>query len=178
MVTLILRPSGVGATTEYTADPAVPNWQNVDEASPDSDGTHVYYYGNAADPIDVYAISPTLLAGKINSVSITVNVSYSGTVNTSWAKGVIRTHDANYAHPTWQYIIWTAGYQNLTFQWTTNPHTSTAWSWSEIYTMQIGQQTHGASSTRYIRVTQVYATIDYTIESVRSNFGMGDCMVF
>lgn len=178
MTTVVLRPTGAGATTEYTASPAVPNWQNVDDTSPDGATTTVGYYGNAIDPIDVYAISPTLLAGKINSVSITVNVSYSGTTNLSWAKGVIRTYDTNYAHPTSKNILYASGYQNLTFAWTTNPHTSTAWSWSDIYTMQIGLQTHSSDSSRYVRASQVYATVDYTAESVRSNFGMGDCMVF
>ena len=178
MTTLTLRPTGAGALTEWTSQyPASgAHWEKVDESVADDDTTYIYSQGT---PTDLFSITPSVLGGKINSVAVTVRVYPEGynAGEDAHAWGAVRTHDTTYYSSASQNFTYHT-YTNLTFTWTTNPNTSSAWTWSEIYTMQIGLKTQINSTVPTVRCTQVYATVDYTVETVKSNFAMGDCGVF
>lgn len=178
MVAVILRPTGNGATQEWSSQypGSGSHYDKVDESVADDDTTYIYSTGA---PTDTFSITPTVLGGKINSVSVVVRLYPLGynAAEDAHAWGVVRTYDTDYPHASSQDFTYST-YTTLTFTWTTNPNTSSAWTWSEIYNMQIGVKATVSSTVPTVRCTQIYASVDYTVETVKSNFAMGDCGVF
>jgi len=71
---------------------------------------------------------------------------------------VIKTYDTEY-DGTEESVVGTA-FDTKSYQWTTNPNTSAAWTWDEIDALQIGVDLKGdGSSSAYL--TQVYASVSY-----------------
>lgn len=165
MATEILRPNGAGDETGIqNVTGAATHWQAVNEAVADDATTTVHHDTDSTSGRDLYTIqSSSVGAGTINSVAITIR--FEGT--TGWSKTAIKTHATVYesaqlssgADDTWS---------TQTVTYTTNPNTGAAWTWSEIAALQIGARNF-RDPVQQGRVTQIYATIDYTAASGPTN---------
>ncbi|MBO3803851.1 MAG: hypothetical protein JTT11_08310 [Candidatus Brockarchaeota archaeon] len=160
-----LRPMGVGTTTQLSKYPSSQsyNWECVDEETADEDVTYVYRVESGfytSSKYDTYAIQDhSLGSGTINSVTIYIRCRMSDTPwGTHWAKTVIRTHDNNYYGN--QNNLGTS-YVNYYTQYSTNPYTTSAWTWSEVDAMEAGVQLAGDVGIQS-RCTQVWVVVDYT----------------
>jgi hypothetical protein len=56
----------------------------------------------------------------------------------------------------------TASYVDYSYQWSTNPNTSSAWTWTEIDALQAGVELRDAAAGKHTRCTQVYVEVSYT----------------
>ena len=160
MATEILRPNAGGANTNCRYwdgaghDPDVnENYKQVDEETPDSAATMVYYsLGTYA--LDTHGIpSHSEGSGVINHVKVYCVMANNGT----YGKVAIRTHSTEYYGDEENL---TASWVAYNRQWDTNPNTGTAWTWDEVDALEIGvalREGGGQSA----RCTQVYVEVDY-----------------
>lgn len=179
MATVTHTPTGAGDLTEFTNQyPASTyHWDKVDDAASDGNSTYIYSTA-AAYKTDLYTHSPTLLGGKINSVVLHAVARKPYSVGSAVTlKNAIKVGGTVY-YGAENTLAYSASYADYTTTYTTSPATGGPWSWSEIYTMQIGVAEYAQDSRYAGYVTRVYAVTDYTLETVRSNFAMGDCGVF
>jgi len=146
-----LRPNGNGSYDNLWNSGCSNNWQCVDETSNDGNSSYVYrtsssYYN------DVYNTeNHTTGTGVIDSLIIYIScrqTSSSGRIYTR-----IRTNGSNYngtqENPG-------SSYSDYSTVYTTNPGTSSAWTWTEIDNLEIGVR------LRRARCTQVWAEVYYT----------------
>jgi len=95
-------------------------------------------------------------SGTINSV--TVYIRTRATSGTHAAEVVIRTHGTdyfgNYTSPV------PTSYTDISATWTTNPNTSSAWTWAEIDALEAGVK-HYNQGAGSVRTTRVYVYVDY-----------------
>ena len=152
--TFTLRPTGTGATTQHYDTGCSSNWQCVDEETSDGDATHVYYSGILLWKTDTYALAdPSASSGNINSVVVYIKAQQYSVL--SRVRTVIRTASTDYygtiiAPPATTYTDYSTTY-------TTNPNTSSAWTWSEVNSLQIGVRSYDHGD-----ITQVWAVVYYT----------------
>lgn len=153
--TFTLRPSGSGAYSNNTHSPGSgSNWDKVDEATSDEASTFVYSSGFLWNSDTYITEDPGSNPGTINSVVIFIRVRslYSGTqtrtiaytYNTRYYGDIINTHGQT-------------SFTNYSTAYTTNPNTSSAWTWSEVNDMQVGVRNY-----YYSDCTQVWAQVYYT----------------
>ena len=149
----ILRPIGVGSTTQLSDHGCGANWECVDEETADDGSTYVEGPSYNSWLVDVYDTEDhTVGSGTIDSVVLHIRCQIghpSSRVSTA-----VRTHsntyDGSQEHPG-------SSYEDFTTTYTTNPQTSSAWTWSEIDDMQIG-----VTIRRSARCTQVWAEVFYS----------------
>ncbi len=165
MVTL--RPMGVGDETLLTPYPGLgeANWEDVDEDPSDVDTTYVEG-GGAAYATDLYALEDTTTLGKGKINSVTVYVSSRGAEKTgAGAMTRIKTNAVAYDGAE---ITLTTAYATYSTPYTTNPQTTSEWTWLEVNNLQAGvglkKPTGGATS----RGTQVWVVVDYTPATLES----------
>lgn len=77
---------------------------------------------------------------------------------------VMRTHNQDYLASSRNVNNDTTNYIEFPQEYTTNPNTGSAWTWDEVDAMECGQENYHHSSwgTGNLRITQVYAEVDYT----------------
>jgi len=145
-----LRPSGAGDRTELTPS-AGANWQCVDEASPDEDGSYVY---TGSGDYDLYALSNHALTGVVTSVTVYARGKLTGDSGSTF-KTVMKTGGNVYYGSVY----------SLSSSWTTrpsptytdNPSTGTTWTWDEVDALQAGVSLTAVSAAY---CTQVYVVVD------------------
>jgi prepilin-type N-terminal cleavage/methylation domain-containing protein len=146
-----LRPNGSGAYTDLTSSGCSDNWECVDEASADGLSTNVYetsssYYS------DTYQIeNHSTGSGTIDSFVIYISCEETNPSGRVYTR--IRTNGNNYdgsqEDPGSSFSIYSTTY-------TTNPFSSSAWTWTEIDNLEIGVY------LRRVRCTQVFVEVYYT----------------
>lgn len=157
--TEILRPNASGSYSECEWHGASSNYRCVDEAIADEDSTYVYKSGGGAS-LDTYNIqNRSEGSGTVNSVTVYARARADG-VDNMRAQIVIRTHAAIY-YGNEIALIGNAGWNNYSENWSTNPYTGEAWTWSEIQYLQIGIKLYD-DGNGYPECTQVYAEVNYT----------------
>lgn len=135
------------------------NYELVDEVTADDDTTYVYTNARLVDggAADTYAAADHASeTGTINSLTVYVRAMRTGA--TGAVIPTVRVGTTTYTS-AWQTIA--SSYANYSYVRTANPATSSAWTWSDIDTMQIGVSAYGAAASQ-ARVTQVWAVVDYT----------------
>ena len=152
---LVLRPTGVGSSTVLVGGGAgAGNWDRVNEETPDDNATYVASSGGPPYETDTYATQDSgMSSGSISSVTIHIRVCKGS--GGSKTKTVLRTGGANYLGAPINLNSTT--YSNHSTAYSTNPATSTAWTWADIDAMETG-----VSSRKGARCTQVYAVAEYT----------------
>lgn len=160
MTTLILRPTSVGRHTGLLDYPSSGNsYAKVDEKVSDGDTTYVYIDGSTGyDEYGITAPDDIIYEGTINSVTVYINCKNYDTTSAS-CKTVMRVNSTDYYGSSVD-ITGVSSYTLYSTTYTTNPSTSTAWTWSDFSGMEIGVY---LSSTDQSRCTQVYVEIDYTL---------------
>jgi hypothetical protein len=157
--TEILRPNAAGSYSECTCSGDSPNYKCVDEAVEDGSSTYVYSSDGAA-LLDTYHIQNRSEAtGTINSVTVHARARAEG-VDDMRMQIVNRTHSTTY-YGSEIALTGNAGWHNYSENWTTNPYTGAAWTWSEIQYLQIGIKLYD-DGDGYPDCTQVYAEVNYT----------------
>jgi hypothetical protein len=155
-----LRPDGAGTTTILTTSGCTNNWECVDEATSDGDGTFVYTT-NTNWQGDSYTAQDSSGTGTINSVTVYIrsrgNFTFFGRPE---AQTVLRTHSTYYTGST---VSLTTSWAPYSTTYATNPNTGSAWTWTEVDDLEIGVMQRGiAFFGLQARTTQVWVEIDYT----------------
>jgi hypothetical protein len=161
-----IRPSAAGDETNIAEQsPATgAHWDKVDEAVSDGDGTYVQTNTSGWEE-DLYNVAnPVTGSGTINYVKAYIVARSLATPAQTSAYVHIKTNGAEY-NGTAQQV--TTSYAPYSQQWNTNPQTGSAWTWSEVNSLQAGAGLRRATATgaggqRYTRLTQVYIEVNYT----------------
>jgi hypothetical protein len=172
MSQLILRPNANGSTIQLSKYPIISsNYQCVDEATSDGDSSYVY---SSAGGYDFYGVpNHSTETGVIDSVKVYVVARKTAIGDT------VRSYPGVYTHSTayWgDYKNLGTSYSENSYTWTTNPNTGSAWTWSEIDSMEIGVKLSTDNpGVNVPRCTQVWVEVDYTdvVAKTSSDTGSG-----
>jgi len=158
MPTAIYRPNADGSYTNIWYPSGVSHYNLVDEDVSDDFTTKVY--SNINDTyVDTYNFANPVERGIINSVTVYVRCcSDSGVF--AYSKPSIYTSGQTIASGSLVQILNT--WSNVSNTWTVNPWTSTAWTWKDLDSLEIGVGLYYSSGPGYIYCTQVWIAIDYT----------------
>lgn len=148
----ILRPIGLGFSSNLTNVNCANNWQCVDESTSDGDGTYVSGSG-AGWNIDLYDTQDHS-AGSGTIDSIIVYVKAKGNGGGMKARTAIRSGGSNYTG--FQYNT-TGSYVDYSTSYLTNPATFAAWTWTDIDNLEIG-----ADLKKVAFCTQAWVEVYYT----------------
>jgi len=154
-----LRPNAAGDITDIFKQ--FPNsgehWDKVAEAEADDFSTYVYT--NKTDyERDLYNIADSSVGtGTINRVTVYFRFSGEDDGGVGYAKALVKTYGAIYQGSEETQIGKT--FDTRSYEWTTNPNTGVAWTWTEINALQIGIDLK--ISGKYAYCTQVYAEVEY-----------------
>jgi len=154
-----LRPEANGVTNTFpTQYPnSTSHYDKVDEVISDGDATYVENNGDWRT--ELYALPVHVSSGVINSVTVKVVVRLTGTDDQLIYYTSLRTHSTNYGGGA--EFVGSATYITKSYTWNTNPNTLAAWTWDEIDALEVGCNARYWGNSN-IRVTQVYAEVDYT----------------
>ena len=165
MSTLILRPNATGdeeSITSATSGVGL-HWQDVDEEAPDEGGS-IVYTTSASYLRDLYNLpAHTTEEGTINSIKIYFRIATSNSAQTVYAKPSQKS-GATVTDGTEVTKTGATTYETFSETYTTNPATSSAYTWDEIDALQVGVQLH-ETSPYYAKCTQVYVEIDYILST-------------
>lgn len=154
--TMVLRPDGSGSVTNLTTSGCGANWQCVDETVADEGGSYVER-AHSGWVTDVYTLEDPADTGcTIQSVTVYCRAR--------------REHNQGRVRPT--VYIGGSEYQgsnlNLTtvwadygHEWTSNPATGAAWTWTDIINLEAGPRLRGQSTTHSAFCTQVWVEVAY-----------------
>jgi hypothetical protein len=160
---LTIRPNAAGRSTLLTAVGEAQNYLCVDEGSQNGDTDYVYSDNQATYINDTYNLTDHATeTGNINFIKIYL----CGRYNTSGVGGVanamkpvLYTNDQYYDGDT--EVALTNSYVTSSWTHTTNPVTSSAWTWTEIDNLEVGVALIG-NQYQYSNCTQAYVEIIYT----------------
>lgn len=153
-----IRPNGNGSSSENANTGCSSHWQCVDESSADGDASFVnggiYYTWTT----DTYQATDPSVTGTIDSFKVFMRVrDVPGDPGDRHLRTVIRIGSTNYQGS----IVDVGGitsYTNYSTTYINNPATSSAWTWSEINSLQIGVSILDDD----VWVTQVWAEVYYS----------------
>lgn len=168
MSTLILRPNSDDTQYQNPAMAGGTNYALIDEATKDeADYTYLAATAEGNAQLDLYGFPDhSSESGTINSVTVKAYLKYilTGTcTNNATFNPSVKISSTTYA----------SGEQNLTsstalysYAWTTNPATSSAWTWSEIDALLAGDYIKNGWVDKSNRRTpykyQLWVEVDYT----------------
>jgi hypothetical protein len=171
-LTLTIRPNATGRSTQLSQQPNVgQHWAKVDEVTQNGDTDFVYSSCAASFINDTYNLTDhTTETGTINNITIylcgkDVDDPFACAVGADPAnemKPVIYTNNQYYDSDT--EVALTTSYVTSSWNYVTNPITSSAWTWSEIDALEVGVALKGEDN-RYSNCTQVYVEVNYTSAS-------------
>lgn len=156
MATLTLRPTGAGNSTQWTPS-AGSNWQNVDESSADGDTTYNAASGTGG-LVDLFTTAGGVPGGAaVNSVTFTLRARHAG----AYGFMLFSVRSGGSTSSIAGTLVLTGSYADYsTAALTDNPVTGVPWAdGAEVNALEIGY--FDASSSPSMRVTQLYAVVDY-----------------
>jgi len=181
-----LRPNAAGDEeniSDVVGDGVGTHYTTVDEETPDEDTTKVR--SNAATyERDLYNIpNHSVGSGVINYIKVYARCKVTIEKDQTSAKIAIKSGTGAGAPDTVsessEIDVSVAVYTTYSNQWSTNPATSSAWTWDEIDNLQIGiamRNANAGGTARLTNCTQVYVEVDYTpavTEKTSSDAGSG-----
>lgn len=152
-----LRPTGAGTTTQLATDGCTSNWECVDDITADGDNTYVKSSGVSYGTDTYQTNDPPDTSCTITSMTVYVRAKKD--VKTSYAKTALRTYGSLYEGPQEALGPQYVDYSN---QWTNNPNTGAAWTWTEVNDMEIGVSLRSTNSNKPSRCTQVWVVVEYS----------------
>jgi len=173
--TLTFRPNAAGDET------AIPDqfpdsgahWDKVDEATSDDDSTYVA----CSLPTwreDLYNIpdhSDQTAGGTINYVEEYIVARAVATSTQTSAYTHVKTNGVTYDGTSENL---TTSYATYSYQWSTNPQSAGAWTWSEIDALQAGVGLRQPAGGVYSRCTQVYTEVSFDAPPLTGSTPTGD----
>ena len=151
---VIIRPNGTGDYSVLNSSGCASNWQCVDEASSDDDGTYVENIFNYWI-IDTYAAEDPVGTGTIDSLVVYMRVRNNGSNQQARTALLV---DGTEFYGTNQNLDGVTSYTDYSTTYINNPAIPAAWTWSELNNIQIG-----VSMRNPARCTQVWAEIYYRL---------------
>ncbi len=153
---VILRPNSAGSIDNLSTTGCGSNYQCVDESTSDENSTYVRRPSNSY-ATDVYNLdNPTSPSGTITGVTVYCRARKAKNV------GLIRPNVYVGSTPYNGSIqSLTTSWSDYSEQWTTNPSTSSAWTWTEINNLQAGISLRGQNSNFPAYCTQVWVEVEY-----------------
>jgi len=166
---VIIRPNGDGAKTGWTG-----TYTAWDDVTPDGDTTYVSATANLGECSNLEDASRTWSIAKIR-----VTARARPTVPTDGQIILFLYIGSSVYNETSPHSMLTTAYSNYQGEWTTNPATHAAWSWSDITSLQAGVFSNETGVfTGEMRVTQLYVEIvpsdtigDFAFEDVTAYQG-------
>jgi peptide/nickel transport system substrate-binding protein len=161
------RPDGAGASTQWTPNGAVANWDCVNEAASDGDGTYVSATIN--NTIDDYTTSDPAGTGTITRVRLYVVAKWvNTTLITNLRDRLIRGAYIGGVLFTVSAATLTTSYASYMTEWVTNPNTGVGWTQANVDGLKAYIKSDVSSDLIFeeIRVTQVYFEVTYRQGSV------------
>jgi prepilin-type N-terminal cleavage/methylation domain-containing protein len=153
--TLVLRPNGAGGLTNLTASGCSSNYQCVQEATPDGDGTRVIC-ASGTFATDVYALeNPVGGASAIHSVNVFCQARKTQALGQTQL--VVYTGGAEH-RGTAQDL--TTSYATYSETWTADP-SGGQWTWADLNGLQAGVRLSGQNSNFPGYCTQVWVEVIY-----------------
>ena len=159
-----LRPNGAGSetsiTSQYPASDA--HWDKVDDTgTSDSDETYVFE-GSGGDGTlkrDLYALTNhSVGGGDISKVKVYVKAR---NTDAEPASGSISIKTNSVVYDSAIDIVGDT-YSLYSKEWTTNPSTSSSWTWDEIDALEAGVRLVGREEYFDSRCTQLYVEVSYS----------------
>ena len=149
-----LYPIGAGSETAIPSlVGAATHWQ---AASGDDEDTS--YVESPAGSLTVYRdlfdLTTGLSGGTITHVVVLIRVKKNQAPPLAGVS--IRTHATTYDDSLWSTAI--NSYQSISYDWTVNPFTGIAWTWTEVNALEAGCRLQGSLSY-YQRCTEVYVAV-------------------
>jgi hypothetical protein len=163
-VSRTLYPSGNGSLVQCSRYPGSgeSNWQNINEITADEDST--YNYQTADWTVDLYTLTSisafsSYSSGTLAWVQVLMRSRSEVTPTAANAKNHIRTGGVEFDGTA---VSTGITYANYSSTWNINPHTSNAWTWADIGTLQAGINIQRAKTGfKYTRVTRVWTVIRF-----------------
>lgn len=153
MATLTIRPNGAGATMNWNAEGG--DYTRVDEVTSDGDTTRLYT--PTANNVATFAMeNHGSESGTINSVTVYIFTRGLDPIS-NVVQLAVRMGGTDYFSSNQTYN--NTSYHNESAAWSTNPNTSSAWTWTDIDNLEAGMK-HISGGGQC--VTQVWAVVDYT----------------
>lgn len=150
----ILRPNGIGSFSDLIVSACAQNWECVDESISDDDASYLAGFG-VSYRTDTYAlVDNSAGSGTIDSVVISMNCV--GTEAGNMARTVLRTGGSLYEGATVNLTV-VSVYTVYTTAYSTNPATSSAWTWTEVDNLEAG-----VTIKKEARCTQIWVEVFYT----------------
>lgn len=156
----IFRPNATGIRNDSTPYGSGNRWDNVDDITSDEDATYNDLTGDSGGSMnkaDLFAIPDTILTGTIDDVTVFCRAR-------AYLNGSPILFCGFYAGSTqYWYNVGYVGYSYTTLSKTlgTNPYTGVAWTFTDVNSLQIGSGYQGNAGQGHMRVTQVYAVVNY-----------------
>lgn len=155
--TIVIRPNGSGSVTNFTDNGCSVNWQCVDESVADEDATRLIRASNSF-ATDVFNLeNPT--GNSCPVASVTVYCRARRSQNQGEIRPSVYVSGTLYQGTTQS--LSSTSYLDYSQQWTTNPNTGNAWTWTEINSLQAGLSMHGQNSNFPSYCTQVWVVVAY-----------------
>jgi len=168
-----LRPDAAGDETAITSQfpDTGAHWDKVDETISDSDSTYIYTDSNVWRE-DLYNIPDhSIGASTINYVEVYIECKAEASPTQTSAYVHIKTNGVEYNGGE---ETVTTSYATYSYQWTTNPQTTVAWTWDEIDALQIGVGLIQPALGQNTNCTQVYAEVNYEAPLLSGSVPTGD----
>jgi len=154
---LTIRPNAPGTFTRWTAYPSgTPNWQCVDEASPNDDADYVYWTPQPSKQDSYNLEDHTTETRNITNVRVVMYAKLASADDDQITMQLVMngmTYEGVTVNPTTTYAKYTS-------DWAINPSTGLAWTWSDIDTLEAGFKCVkvGQTSPEH-RITQLYVEV-------------------
>ncbi|MFC1954677.1 LamG-like jellyroll fold domain-containing protein [Chloroflexota bacterium] len=155
--TVTLRPNAAGDATQNTANPSVPNWQNVDEEAVDYYSSYVCTEEDIGWYKDLYNLTDPDLSGMISNV--TIYATWTNVDSYPDAKILVKTHATEYSTT----VSGSSGWTLSSKSYTDNPYTNDPWTWDEIDDLQAGINIQTSEVDGYGYCSQVYVVVNYSL---------------
>jgi len=160
-----LRPNAAGTFAQFTVSGCAANWDCVDEDTSDESSTRVYLLEAAseANATDSYNLpNPTGRTEVITNVKVTVRASQNNV--TGGIRPLVVIGGAVYKATATSTP--TASYTNFSYDWATDPSDASAWTWSDINSLEAGAYSSlplDAAPSGAMNITQVWVEVAYEI---------------
>ena len=161
-----LRPNAAGTYEGWPLEyPSGAHWSLCDEDPPDDDNT--YAENNAAAwKKDSYNLQDPTGSGTINWVRVYVRAKMVAS-GSSLIRTLIRTYSTDYESGD---LALSTSYEDKYTQYDTNPYTGSAWTWTELTSLEAGASSRKSGAN--VRMTTVWVVVNYT--SASYTFDMND----
>lgn len=153
-----LRPNAAGQYAQWNQEypDGSAHWSLCDEDPSDDDGTYVQ--NNAASlRRESYNLQDPAGSGTINWVRVYIRSRLTAS-GSSTIRTLIRTYGVNYESGD---IVPSTSYQDNYTQYATNPYTGSAWTWTELTSLEAGASSQ-KSGGALIRMTTVWVVVNYS----------------